>query len=175
MKQNIFILLILSALFSCTCKTEVHENDISETVEHLKTINYDEFRGSWLELRPGMFRSVIGEIDNVRIVVGLYGRNNEFRNDAKNYPLPDSLRNSENIFDEITKRRLPLNPRELSLVNDFIKTNLLELNVDTAGNVCGKVSPEIRFEIPKSPERIQELLQDGYMEYENKFYIKGNE
>ncbi|MCX4328889.1 MAG: hypothetical protein OSJ45_16660 [Lachnospiraceae bacterium] len=61
--------------------------------------------------------------------------------------------------------------RELSLVYDFIKTDLLELNVDTAGNVRGKVSPQIKFEISNSPERVQELLQDGYVEYKNKFYL----
>lgn len=175
MKQNIFILLILVFTFSCTCKTEVHENDISKIVERLQVIDYGEFRGSSFEFRHGMFRSVVGEIDNARFVVGLYGRNNEFRNDAKNYPLPDSLRNSENIYEEISKRRFPLSRRELSLVYDFIKTDLLELNVDTAGNVRGKVSPQIKFEISNSPERVQELLQDGYVEYKNKFYIKRNE
>ncbi len=175
MKRNIFILLFVAFTFSCTCKTEVHENDMNKIVGRLHAIDYDGFRGSSFEFRHGMFRSVVGEFDNVQFVVGLYGRNNEFRNDAKNYPLPDSLRNCENIYEEIAKRNFPLNRRELSLVHDFIKTDLLELNVDTAGNVRGKVSPRIKFAISNSPERVQELLQDGYVEYENKFYIKRNE
>lgn len=32
----------------------------------------------------------------------------------KTYPLPESLRNCENIYEEIDKRRIPLNRRELS-------------------------------------------------------------
>ncbi len=84
MKRNIFILLIVAFTFSCTCKTEVHENDINKIVERLQTIDYDGFRGSSFEFRHGMFRSVVGEIDNARFVIGLYGRNNEFRKDAKN-------------------------------------------------------------------------------------------
>ena len=105
----------------------------------------------------------------------MYSSLSGYMADAKNYPLPDSLRNCENIYEEIAKRNFPLNRRELSLVHDFIKTDLLELNVDTAGNVRGKVSPRIKFAISNSPERVQELLQDGYVEYENKFYIKRNE
>lgn len=187
MEKSIYIILAAVAIsclgcrerckvpIPCAGKTEVHENDISNIVKSLQAIDYGEFRGSSFEFRHGLFRSVVGEIDNVRFVVGLYGRNNEFRNDAKHYPLPDSLRNSENIYEEIAKRSFPLSRRELSLVHDFIKTDLLELTVDMAGNVRGKVSPQIKFEISNSPECVQELLQDGYVEYENKYYIKKNE
>lgn len=175
MKQNIFILSFFAVLVSCTCRTNMEANDTDKIVENLQYIDYDEFRGTSFEFRHGKFRSVIGEIDNIRFVVGLYGRNNEFRNDAKNYPLPDSLKNSENKFAEISKRRFPLSSRELSLVRDFIKTDLLALNVDTAGNVCGKVSPQIKFEITNSPERVKNLLYDGYIKYENNLYIKENE
>lgn len=148
-------------------------NDESELSEQLQSINYDMFRNSSFIRRFGMFRGVAGRIDGVPIVVGTT-RNDSIVTDLKIYPLPDSLKNKDDISEELARQRLPLSPRELRMVKEFMKTGLFELKVDESGNICGKISSKVRFERTDSQERMHELLNRGYKEIGGGFYIDEN-
>ncbi|MCM1503543.1 MAG: hypothetical protein NC115_12910 [Bacteroidales bacterium] len=172
MKNTFIITLLLSAtLFSCS-ESRQDTKTTDDVLNSLQDLDYGQFRGSSYLWRTGLFRGVIGTIDNVSFVVGTKGLDNKIINDSRTYPLPDSLRNSKNLHQEIARRRLPLSRHELSLVRKFIGTGLWELAVDTAGNVHGKISPKIHFEKTCMPERRQKLLENGYNELENDFYVK---
>lgn len=149
--------------------------------DRIAEVDFNRFKGIEMEYDPGRFSRISGimDSDSVRFVVGL---DSKWRiiNDVKFYQTEYM---EKDWLEEFRIRSFPLDKEELAMAVGLValvRGGFRRLKVDCGGAVTGEIWDDksgmlVRFEIPDTRERREQLQSKGYRDVGHNIMIHGDE
>ena len=181
MKTLLAMIVLVPLLAQCTWRIPDDVVGDEPLTDRIAKVDFGRFKGIEMEYDPGRFSRISGimEPDSVRFAVGV---DSKWRiiNDVKFYKTEYM---EKDWPEELYIRSFPLDNEELAMAFDLValvQGGFQRLKVDCCGAASGEIWDNksgmfVRFEIPDTQERREQLQSKGYRDVGHNIMIHEDE